>query len=131
VPWPPPDGWWKVVPEFAAAQGRLDILLTNRGPSGAATIVIENKWGHGLGDLQLEPYAEYLLMQRPSGAGHRKCLVYLTRNGKDPVIRLPVDFARISHSIHISRSLRNTLDTGGDCPASPAGASVAVLRNTG
>jgi hypothetical protein len=110
APWPPPDGWWSVVPEFPATQGRLDILLTNRGPSGPATIVIENKWRHGLGDLQLERYAEYLLMQRPSGAGHRKCLVYLTRSGRDPGIRVPVDFARLSHSIHIAGLLQNTLE---------------------
>jgi hypothetical protein len=111
VPRPPPDGWWSVVPEFAAAQGRLDILLTNRGPSGPATIVIENKWGYGLGDLQLERYAEYLLMQRPLGEAHRKCLVYLTRSGGDPAIRVPVDFAPLSHSVHIAALLRDTLDT--------------------
>jgi hypothetical protein len=43
APWPAPDGWWSVVPEFAAVQGRLDILLANRGPSGPATIVIESR----------------------------------------------------------------------------------------
>jgi PD-(D/E)XK nuclease superfamily len=114
APWPPADGWWNVVPEFAAAQGRLDILLTNRGPSGPATIVIENKWGHGVGDLQLERYGEYLVKQRPLGEGHRKCLVYLTRSGEDPGIRAPVDFARLSHSLHIAGVLQDTLETSGD-----------------
>ena len=109
APWPPADGWWSMVSEFPAAQGRLDILLTNRGPSGAATIVIENKWDHRLGDRQLERYAEYLLTQRPLGTEHRKCLVYLTRNGEDPGIRVPVDFARLSHSLHIAGLLQDTL----------------------
>jgi hypothetical protein len=42
--WPAADGWWQVAPEVPTRHGRLDILLTNRGPGGPATIVIENKW---------------------------------------------------------------------------------------
>jgi hypothetical protein len=110
APWPPPDGWWSVVPEFAAAQGRLDILLTNRGPSGPATIVIENKWEHGLTDRQLERYAEYLVAQRSLGEDHRSCLVYLTRSGEDPGISLPIDFVRLSYSRDISRLLQGTIE---------------------
>jgi hypothetical protein len=110
VPWPPADGWWRVVPEFAAAQGRLDILLTNRGPSGPATIVIENKWNHDLSDRQLERYAEYLLAQRPVGGGHRRCLVYLTRSGEEPGIVLPVDFVPLSYSAQISGLLQTTIE---------------------
>jgi len=110
VPWPPADGWWSVVPEFAAAQGRLDILLTNRGPSGAATIVIENKWDHDLTDRQLERYAEYLSAQRPWGGGHRRCLVYLTRGGEDPGIAVPIDFVRLSYSVDISGLLQGAIE---------------------
>jgi hypothetical protein len=80
APWPPADGWWSLVSEFPATHGRLDILLTNRGPSGPATIIIENKWDHRLGDRQLERYAEYLVALSPLERGHRKCLVYLNEN---------------------------------------------------
>jgi hypothetical protein len=111
APWPPADGWWSVVSEFPAAQGRLDILLTNRGPSGPATIVIENKWDHRLGDLQLERYAEYLVALSPLERGHRKCLAYLTRSGEDPGMRMPVDFVQLGHSVHICRLLQDTLET--------------------
>jgi hypothetical protein len=111
APWPPADGWWGVVSEFSAPHGRLDILLTNRGPSGPATIVIENKWDHRLGDRQLERYAEYLVTLSPSERGHRKCLVYLTRSGEDPGMRMPVDFVQLGHSVHICRLLKDTLET--------------------
>lgn len=117
--WPSADGWWSVVPEIPGAQGRLDILLTNRGPSGPATIVIENKWGHGLGDLQLERYADYLLMQKPLGEAHRKCLVYLTPSGEAPRIQVPVDFAPLSHSLHIAELLRDTLESCGTLSRQP------------
>jgi hypothetical protein len=110
APWPPADGWWSVVPEFPAAQGRLDILLANRGPSGPATIIIENKWDHGLADRQLERYAEYLVAQRPLGKGHRRCLVYLTGSGDNPGVEVPVDFVRLSYSVDISRLLQGTIE---------------------
>jgi PD-(D/E)XK nuclease superfamily len=110
MPWPPADGWWSAVPEFPAAQGRLDILLANRGPSGPATIVIENKWDHDLTDRQLERYAEYLIAQKPLGGGHRRCLVYLTRGGEDPGVALPIDLVRLSYSVDISRLLQATIE---------------------
>jgi hypothetical protein len=43
--WPPADGWWTVAAERPAEEGRLDIVLKNRCPSGGATIIIENNWG--------------------------------------------------------------------------------------
>lgn len=110
APWPPADGWWSAVPEFPAAQGRLDILLTNRGRSNPATIVIENKWNHDLSDRQLERYAEYLLAQRPLGGRHRRCLVYLTRSGEEPEMALPVDFVPLSYSADISGLLQGAIE---------------------
>ena len=110
TPWPPADGWWSAVPEFPAAQGRLDILLVNRGPAGPATIVIENKWDHDLTDRQLERYAEYLVAQRPMGGRHRRCLVYLTRSGEDPGVALPIDFVPLSYSRDISKLLQGTIE---------------------
>ena len=47
------------------------------------------------------------------GRRHRKCLVYLTRSGEDPRMRVPVDFVRLSHSVHICRLLQATLESPG------------------
>jgi hypothetical protein len=108
-PWPPTDGWWSVAPEFPAEHGRLDIILSNRGPSGPATIVIENKWDHGLGHRQLERYGEYLAKLGRSGQPHRTCLVYLTRSGEKPSMKLPVEFVCLSHSTDIYGLIESTL----------------------
>jgi hypothetical protein len=54
------------------------------------------------------------LLHHVQGHDHRKCLVYLTLSGEDPGIQVPVDFARLSHSIHIAESLRNTLEQLGE-----------------
>jgi hypothetical protein len=107
--WPPADGWWSVAAEFPATQGRLDIVVKNHGPSGPATIVIENKWNCGLGDRQLERYGDYLANLGGSMSSHRKCLVYLTKNGEAPSVSPAVELVCLSHSIHISRLIQNTL----------------------
>jgi hypothetical protein len=98
-----------VAPEHAAEQGRLDIILSNRGPAGPATIVIENKWDHGLGTRQLERYGEYLANLGRSGQAHRKCLIYLTRNGEAPPISLPVEFVCLNHATDIYEMIRSTI----------------------
>jgi hypothetical protein len=108
------DGWWSVAREVLTQQGRLDIVLRNRGPSGPATVVIENKWNHGLGDRQLERYGQYLMDIRRSGQHHRRCLVYLTRRGEDPLPPLSVDFVPVSYCTDISRLIRDTLKSLGE-----------------
>jgi hypothetical protein len=107
-------GWWHAAPEARAEQGRFDILLRNEGPFGPATIVIENKWNHHLGDRQLERYGDYLAGLSRSDRDHRTCLVYITRNGEDPRLSLSVDLVCISHSGHISRLIRRTLEATGE-----------------
>jgi hypothetical protein len=70
-----------VKPEFHSGYGRPDIVVFSRDPGFA--LMIENKVYAGDQEKQLERYWK-LLRNNFNFAGHRKALLYLTRDGRKP-----------------------------------------------